>query len=426
MRGLAHGQSVMLCAPHEIHRTISERSGTDEIDVEDVLIWSMSNTHDYTRKCVSLWAIQGMRHQKRDIVWHDRGQPNAVLEPEAKSLVDWYRVRESEGTAQWLRSFGDEIHKGRPKEVRAIQEKMAEFGTFSIKSAALHEEQERELSPESEQERQLEPVPKMMPAKASMDDNLIRMVKQGWLEPDAECFVPAFATLSNTRASEKFNLRSWPSGLLATNDFATTVQTTKHQKQDQFIRPVQWILTCPKFNVMAIISPLEANEIFPLIRSQTKITLHVYSPRIKDSMAPLDDLKYCAVPSRFASDPPPDLNLRIQLNLFAGQLYFKDREEIESVCRFLGLAYRAPKKDIKVAADGFVAVKDREKFDPEMARICSLQKSPVEMLRRLMEIRRKGQEFGKTHMGLLLGGELIPDSALSTESMRARDDKQNL
>jgi hypothetical protein len=417
MRKLALGQSVMLCAPHEIHRKIVERSvkpKTTTIDVEDVLIWSMSNTHDYTRKCVPLWAIQGMRHQKREIVWYGAAQPNAILEPEAKSLANWYGVRESEGSSKWLRSFGEDILKGRPNEVSAIHAKMIEFGTVSIDDAALHEEQERELSPESEQERQLERPPKMKPAEHSMHIDLLRMVKQGWLEPDSLAFVPAFHTLSNTSASDAFRLKTWPGGLLATNDYSRTVQVAKNGKQDEFVRSVQWILSCPKLNVLAIISPFEANELHPLIRSQNKMALHVYSPRTKDSMRPLDDLKYCAVPSRSTSDPSPELYIRIQLNLFAGQLYFKDRKEYISTCCFLGLAYCAPERGVTICNDGFVVIEDRGKFEPEMARVCTMIKSPVDMLRRLVVFRRKGQGFGKTHMGLLLGGELIKDRAFST------------
>ncbi|QDS77180.1 hypothetical protein FKW77_001966 [Venturia effusa] len=418
LRKLAHGQSVMLCAPHEIHNKIVECSGRSNlttVGVEDVLIWSMSNTHEFTRKCVPLWSIQGLRHLKRDIFWHsDAANPKAILEPEAKSLATWYQARESEESAQWLRSFGDDIIEGRPTEVEAIRQKMEDFGTVSINSAALQEEQERELSPESEQERQQEPTPKMAPAKSIVGEDLARMVKQGWLNPKSETFVPAFQSLTSTRASDSFNLRTWPSGLFVTKDFSLTVQAAKWQKQDQFIRSVQWILSCPKSNTLAIISPAEANKLHPLIRVQDKITLHVYSPRIKDSMSPLDDLSYCAVPSRSASDPSPELYLRIQLNLFAGQLYFKDRREYESACRFLGLAFRAPEPGVSVTADGFVAKKDREKYDPEMARICTIKKSPVTMLRRLMECRRKGQPYAKTHMGALLDGKLLKDNAFST------------
>ncbi|TLD29710.1 p-loop containing nucleoside triphosphate hydrolase protein [Venturia nashicola] len=408
--------SVMLCAPHEIQRKIMERSGrqnTTSINVEDVLIWTMSNTHEYTRKCVPLWAIQGARHLKREIVWHGAAQPDAVLEPEAKSLSEWYGIHEGQGSVEWLNSFGNDVLKERPDEVKAIHAKMVEFGTVSIDGAALEEQQERELSPESEQERQLERPLQMKPLQHVLHAELLQMVKQGWLESASQAFVPAFRALSKTSANAHFNLKDWPKGLLATKDFSQTVEAPQNAQQDDFIRPVQWILSCPKSQLLVVISPFEANELHPHIRSQGKTALHLYSPRIKDSMKPLDNLRYCAVPSRIASDPLPELYTRIQLNLFAGQLYFKDREDYNSACRFLGLAFCAPEKGVKVSTDGFVAVEDRERYDAEMKRVCTMAKSPVDLLRALTEMRRKGQGYGKTHMGLLLGGELLKDRAFS-------------
>ncbi|KAH8699393.1 hypothetical protein GQ44DRAFT_632794 [Phaeosphaeriaceae sp. PMI808] len=411
MRKLAHGQSVMLCAPPEIYRMIVERAGKPNdlpVEVEDVLLWSMANTHDYTRKCVPPWAIQGMRHQKRNIAWNGAGRSELVLEPEAKSLQDRYRVRDRKDSTKWLLSFGADVLSSRLGEVSAIQEKLADFGATSIDGAALHEEQERELSPESELERQLERPPKMAPAQHSLHNDLLRMVNQGWLDPSSPAFVPAFQTLENTSAANDFNLASWPSGLLTTEDFARTVQAASSEKQNDFIRPVQWILSCPKLKVIAIISPFEANELHLRIRGQEKIALHVYSPRTRGSMPPLDGLEYSAIPSRGALAQLPGFSLQIQLNLFAGQLYFRHREEYVSVCRFLGLASR-PGDAMNISADGFVDPNDRKTFDSEMARVCSMAESPVDILRTLVKFRRKGQGFGKTHLGLLLGGELIKD-----------------
>jgi hypothetical protein len=48
-----------------------------------------------------------------------------------------------------------------------------------------------------------------------------------------------------------------------------------------------------------------------------------------------------------------------------------------------------------------------------MARVCTIAESPMDILRTLVEFRRKGQGFGSTHMGLLLGGELIKDGDFS-------------
>jgi len=53
MRKLALGQSVLiLCASEEVHREIMLHSGNaadTAIYVAEVLLWSISNTRDYTR-----------------------------------------------------------------------------------------------------------------------------------------------------------------------------------------------------------------------------------------------------------------------------------------------------------------------------------------------------------------------------------------
>lgn len=416
MRKLASGQSVMLYAPPEIDRKIAEYCGlanSSSVQVEDVLFWCIGNTHDCTRKSVGNWATQGMRHQKRQIVWHGNEQPNDVLEPEAKSLQEWYGVRERDGNTEWLQSYGDDVLIGRSSEVAAIRGKMADFGADSVHHAALHEEQERELSPEAEQERQLERPLKVDPVKHEVHEDLVQMVKQGCLQSDSPAILPAFRTLKNTSATDGYDLSTWPTGLLATEDFARTIQAGGIAKQNDFIRPVHWVLSHRASNLLIVISPFEANELQPLICKQDKIALHPYSPRVKQSMRRLDDLEYCSIPSRGPLDPLPELNMQIQLNLFAGQLYFRDREEYVAVSRFLGLATRVPNDGIEITRDGFVAPKDRKQYDTETARVCTMDESPVHMLRTLVALRRKGQMFDKTHVGLLLGGELIKDNAFS-------------
>src|ERR1700750_1234243 len=101
MRKLASGQSVVLCAPTEVHRKIANHAGKGEyasVTVEDVLLWAISNTHENTKRCAPLWATQAMRHLKRNIKWtgHATDQKSireaakSVLEPEARSLSDRY------------------------------------------------------------------------------------------------------------------------------------------------------------------------------------------------------------------------------------------------------------------------------------------------------------------------------------------------
>jgi hypothetical protein len=65
-----------------------------------------------------------------------------------------------------------------------------------------------------------------------------------------------------------------------------------------------------------------------------------------------------------------------------------------------------------VAADGFVSPSSRELSSAVMLRESRFMKSPVEFLRRILAMRRKGHSFAMSHLGMVLNGELIPEENL--------------
>ena len=128
--------------------------------------------------------------------------------------------------------------------------------------------------------------------------------------------------------------------------------------------------------------------------------------RVSASVRTFEDLSFCAIPAvpKSWTAPPP---IAMQLNLFAGQLYLRSFEDYLSLCRFLGLCSRPPDGHVQVACDGFVRPDGRRTFDPAMERECPFTTSPVEFLKMVMALRRKGQSFTKSHFGEILNGELI-------------------
>lgn len=421
MRKLANGQSVMFCGPPEVHRKIMEHVGKLDyraIDVSDVLLWSISNTQNNTRKCIPLWAQQGIRHQRRSVVWNDavdskKSLPDAaelVLEPEARSISNRYEALTVRSGITIFHGVSDEILQSRGNEMKSIQAKCEAFNVESLEGSTLQEEQERELSPEAEEERQVERPPPFKPATHYLHQDLVRMVERGSLDCSSSAFTPAFKTLRKTSASRRLDLTSWPNDLLVTVDFEQTIQCPYGQDQDDFLRPVQWILRCTVTSTLAVISPYEANELIPSILKQNGIVLHVYSPRISASSLPLDHLNFCPVPSMHIKTYSDATTAQIRhLNLFSGQLCLQDYQEYIAICRFLGLCFRIPGDKFKILSDGFLIPADRERFDEAMARECPFSTSPVEMLRALLGFRRKAQGFEKSHFGFILDGELITE-----------------
>lgn len=97
----------------------------------------------------------------------------------------------------------------------------------------------------------------------------------------------------------------------------------------------------------------------------------------------------------------------MQLNIFAGQLYLRSYEQNLSVCRFLGLCIRPLCEQIQVGCDGFVSPTGRSDFDAIIEKECPFTTSPVGFLRMLMALRRKRQNYHKSHFGRILLGELF-------------------
>lgn len=125
----------------------------------------------------------------------------------------------------------------------------------------------------------------------------------------------------------------------------------------------------------------------------------------------LEDLSFCSIPptTQYCGKPTAPPFIR-HLNLFAGQLYFRDYDEYLAVCRFLGLSFRPLSKeeqDIRVGCDGFVGVEGREVFDEVMGRECRFTRSPMAVLNALVGMRRKGQGVQRSDLGRVLMGDLL-------------------
>jgi hypothetical protein len=421
MRKLGKGQSVMFCGPMEIERKIllcSGKSRCDTIEVADVLQWSISETSINTKKCIPLWATQGIRYQRRYIAWSESSNDGrkgaapetvkSLLEAEAQTLQDRYGFGGPRSDEQvLLHNVEEESLSKRETQLEAIRAKCREFELASFNKASLREEQERELSPENEQERQVERPLALTPYTHSVHQDVKRFVQQGILDRYSDAFQPAFELFGNTSAIEGLEVDAWPVHLLVTGDFARAVHASENQRLDAYLRPVHWVASRKNGNMVdcVVLSPYEAHELLPSIRQHNIVTLHVYSPRVSMSVRTLEDLSFCAVPAvpECWRQPP----FVMQLNLFAGQLYLKSYEEYLGVCRFLGLCSRPPRGQLQVACDGFISPTSRSMYDAVMASECPFTTSPVGFLRMLMALRRKGQSFEKSHFGRILHGELL-------------------
>jgi hypothetical protein len=210
----------------------------------------------------------------------------------------------------------------------------------------------------------------------------------------------------------------WSPSLLATAEFFRSVEASEKANLTIYARPVRWIVSARAASggkVLVAFSPYEVNELLPLIRASKRVHLHVYAPRVVQTMHSFSDLRFYVIPRLPLGWSPPTVGMRSQLNVFAGQLYFEDYATYVELCAFLGIS--SPESErlygstsrIEKHSDGFIP-RDRRKKTSDLERALesynqrSFGASPVHTLRQHISTRRNGMEFVRTHIGQLLHG----------------------
>ncbi|KAJ7574854.1 hypothetical protein C8J56DRAFT_1172554 [Mycena floridula] len=435
MRKLGYGQSVMFFAPSDVDmgiRKSSRLTSTGRIGILEIIRWSIANTCTEIQHFVPHWAEQGLDYSRRskpyEKLLHLPKLPEkkkkkklhlqrftdeihemrkAWLQPEARSIEAMYDFGETDS----LVSKNQEI-----MAIPALRDRLAILGIDQpIQNFGNQdEEQEREVSHELERERQVQRPPKTHPLIHKLDLDVKTLVTTGRIRPSSPAFKRLWSIFPSLSHLISPMARELPS-IYATEDFVKTVVMKAVDQSDihDYIRPIQWILSVRPAAVgsgsrLVIISPYEANELLPAIRTSSYVHLHLYAPRVLNEMPSFEDLKFHCIPPLSPSWIPPKPRPVTQLNLMAGQLYFNSFEAYADACNYLSLRPEAKYAE-STESDGFVPPPNNSMF----------KKSPVPFLRELISARRKGNGYAPTHIGRLLQGR-----ALSREDFR--DDLEDL
>ncbi|KAK1750884.1 hypothetical protein QBC47DRAFT_352381 [Echria macrotheca] len=437
MRKLGRGQSVtFLVSPEMGKRIRSVRTQAEgrRLDVADVIAWAISETWDEAVRSIPLWATQGVRYLKQEAIWKDSRESSGFnmehvqryLEPESASLEKRYvapaGTNDSDDVSELLAKVPHAEDGGDEQKAQfaAIRDKLAAFSSTSSPSsllAGLEEEQERELAPEMEQERQLARPPPHVALPHSLDPDLKKFSKTGKIPAGSATFLACYMAMVKTSAAALFrggDVSRFPTDLFITRDFSRTVKESGPAYcSDSFQRGVQWVLVGEPKNgslgiTMVVISQWEASQIKTRLEAlQLRLppgttpptTLHAYLPLSSLSFRTMEDLDTYVVPAAATGRQVPK-DLVMQLNLFAGQLYLRCYHEYLRLCRYLGVSHTANTEGLQVGTDGFVG----ETGYPE----CEFDESPVAFLADMYKkIRRDGVDCGKTHMGAVLAGDIL-------------------
>ena len=411
MRKLGHGHSVMFFAPLEVDWSIramaTNKDPNAPITTVDILYWAINETWIDIRQRAPYWAQQSMSHKSRYEAWsrfcNDEFTPeqlsDAWLQPELKSLADLYAPCDIKNASSSLSELDPGIHR-----------RCKDLGVLSLPSARMEEEQEREVNQEKEREREVELPPWAMAAQHFLHPDVVKFVQTGDIPPlhANSAFCHVFTTLQRSSAATVTREADvWSPFILATVDFCQTIELDSTRGTiDQYLRPVQWILTRSKKDrrdqVLVLLSPFEADNLMPDIRASECVHLHLYAPCTSQSMKPSDDLKLYVIPP-LPLDWTPPWALIDQLNVFAGQLYLRDYTSYLRLCHFLGVPTTESPNDITVRWNLFDIPGSFEKSEIRFSG------SPLPSVMALLAMRSRGQPFAETHMGKILQGQLLTE-----------------
>ncbi|KAG8679056.1 hypothetical protein FRC09_019295, partial [Ceratobasidium sp. 395] len=261
MRKLGRGQSVMFCAPAEVDAQIRKAAlltAENRVDALDVLRWTMLETCKDLEHHTSHWAQQGLEHSRRTGQQTSAlANDNSVLKnnwmtPEYKSLKDTYGVSSSA-------TYSSESFMSKAFAIPAIKERLFSLGICHLDDPSMGEEQEREVSQETEQERQIERPLKSYPATHSVHEDIRHFVQTGMVPKQFKGLVSLFCPISLSGFPKP---GTWSPKLLASVDFCGVLKPSAASRPvpGEYMRPVNWLLSGSN-GTLVVLTPYEADKL---------------------------------------------------------------------------------------------------------------------------------------------------------------------
>ncbi|KAK8093106.1 uncharacterized protein PG998_014507 [Apiospora kogelbergensis] len=252
-------------------------------------------------------------------------------------------------------------------------------------------EQEREVEFQVEEIRQVrKPVKYTALEFSTVDDDILKFVKTGHGDRLLK-FMHVFESLAETGIGMQYGIQRTLSHLYVSDEFRRTIHLAPGQLNDNFLRPVEWVLWNPSSKLALVVIPEEAEILLETIRRQERPHVHLilYAAPANKSMRSLGDLTFYVVPELPAGYTMPRW-LTIELGVFAGRLY---------------IDYG----DYAAIRDGILDVypeADSNDGEPGLAGTITAT-NPTAFLLDWLTLRRRGQDILHTPMGYLCQGRSL-------------------
>ena len=391
----------MFVAPPEVNQSILDVTGKRDSDIDgyDVVAWSLEQSCLSIERSQPLRVLQGLNYHGRQktMAAFARKYPkfkDVTNETDArKPLILAFREKEEQRLAD-LYAPAALKHSTLPSVIESsqndpnpiVQKLLAMWRSldFSIsEGTSMHEEHEREVAHEVEQETQIQ-RPRHAKALDRTVDPLLREFVRTGSDTVLQQFRRAYDVVSDTSANDATAAGLF-GHLRATTDFIRPARPQSGH-YDSYLRPVNWVLTSnqtPKPTDLLLISQYEANQLFDDIHaSSAPVDLHSYEPRVTKSMRAVDIAPHNLTYASVIGWQKIPRSLRLELHLFAGQLYFSTIEE-----------YRE-----------FLADKITARPPAQAERL-------IQFIKAWVAIRRKGHDFLPTHVGQMVLNRTLKQGA---------------
>ncbi|KJK63248.1 Protein of unknown function DUF3638 [Aspergillus parasiticus SU-1] len=343
LRQLGQTQSVIFIAPPEVHQNILDvckKGRGDTIDSSDVVYWLLFQTCANNRDLQPLFYAQGADFCRRvqaaaqyPKFLSDPLQREAYIgvlqQPEQQTLEQLYKPQILDiDVKEPTMGASPFPFSGRVAEFMQVlrqQHQQSKFIQDSIVGSALEEvEQEREVAYEIEEEREIQ-RPRRLEAHhfPGLHPSLSRFAKTGVLKRSK--FISAAHVLSTTSLGLKYGgeVTALLPRLCVSSEFTKTVKLRPGERRDEFMRPVTWLLCNIATEAVIIVTPEEAEELIPILRTTPAPSMHLitYAAPVTKRMLHFSYLNYYAIPS-FPTQCAIPYWLSLEVGIFAGRLYF--------------------------------------------------------------------------------------------------------
>ncbi|KAB8287403.1 hypothetical protein EYC80_010107 [Monilinia laxa] len=421
LRQLGTTQSITFFAPPEVHQSILDVCAKQRgklaqsllVNSSHVVWWLLEQTCRTNQHLQNLYLAQGTDFCRRmDAQWKyteiftDNAHRDTYLQViqnlEHQTLEKLYggvtniqSVTEMASTK--LMGFMKQLDK---------QRQTISNTRSHIHSSILEEvEQEREVEFQIEQVRQVQkPTHYEALTFPALHPNIVLFAQTGNLLLGGG-YEHIFDALARTDVGRKYDARRTKSKLYVSMEFMRTVELGSRRSNDNFLRPVEWILWSPSNETALIVISEEVELLIPMIRTASKPMVHLitYAAPVTKSMQHFNGLSYYVLPNLPNGYKTPEW-LSIELGIFAGRLYI-NFTEYASLSDYLQLSHEITSSPpLDYAGDASI-----------------FTNNPIEFLSEWLTLRRKGQEIMHTPMGYICQARSLHENLSFFTSRSARN-----